>query len=86
MDLIVEPAEYAAYLFRISVVRDDLIVRDSVERVWQITQDEIDRYWAASIALHNGSVLPSVHEATTNWFLNVRPLLVLWKSGTWPLL
>ena len=85
MDLIVEPTEYAAYLFRLSVVRDNLVVKDSVEKVWQITQDEIDRFWAASMALHNGSVLPSVHEATTGWFLGVRPLLVLWTPGTWPL-
>jgi hypothetical protein len=86
MDLIVEPSEYAAYLFRVSLVHDNLVVRDAVENVWQITQDEIDRFWAASIAMRNGSVLPAVHEATTHWFLNVRPLLVLWKPGTWPLL
>ena len=82
MDLIVEPAEYAAYLFRLAMVHDDLVVRDSVEHVWQITQDEIDRFWAASMALRNGSVLSTVHEATTNWFLGVRPLLVLWKPGS----
>lgn len=81
MDLIVEPSEYAAYLFRVSLVNDNLVVRDAVENVWQITQDEIDRFWAASIAMRNGSVLPSVREATVNWFMNYRPLLVLWKPG-----